>query len=235
MTTDRKGNSPASDRKGLFVVYALLGIGLVAAGYLFRADLARMLFKLEAVIGILGPAAPIALALICGIWGALCLPGPLMQGTVATLFASDPPIALGIVMAGETIAMSTAFAIGRSLGRERVRHRLEGKPWFAKLESEVKKKGFVGVFIFRLMPFFPNALGSYAFGLTALRFPAYIVPSVIGSLPKMVLYIYGTTSVVGLLRQGVVSSTTLLGISAAIVAVALLGRRLQVALKTRQS
>lgn len=219
----------------MFVLYALLALALVLTGYVFREDLARGLTKLEAVIGVLGPAAPIALAVICGIWGTLCLPGPLMQGTVATLFASEPLIALGVVMAGETLAMSTAFAIGRSLGRERVRHRLEGKPWFGKLEEEVKKKGFVGVFIFRLMPFFPNALGSYAFGLTALRFPAYILPSVIGSFPKMVLYIYGTTSVLGLLRQGALSSTALLGIAVVLLLLAGLGRKLQVALRARQS
>ena len=217
------------------MLYALLGIGLVAAGYVFRADLAKLLLKLEGVVSALGPAAPFAMAVICGIWGTLCLPGPLMQGTVALIFASKPLIALVVVMAGETIAMSASFAIGRTLGRERVRRKMEGKAWFAKLESEVQKKGFVGVLIFRLMPFFPNALGSYAFGLTALRFPAYIVASAIGSLPKMVLYIYGSTGVIGLLRAGAVSWTTLLALVACVVVAAALGRALQLALRRRQS
>ena len=222
------------ERKGLFVLYALLGIGLLTAGYIFRADLAKLLLKLEGVVGGLGPAAPFAMAVICGIWGTLCLPGPLMQGTVALIFASKPLIALVVVMAGETIAMSTAFAIGRTLGRERVRRTLEAKAWFAKLESEVQKKGFVGVLIFRLMPFFPNALGSYAFGLTALRYPSYIVASAIGSLPKMVLYIYGSTGVIGLLRAGAMSWTTLLAMVACVVVAAVTGRALQLALR-RQS
>lgn len=221
------------ERKGLFIVYILLGVGLIAAGYVFRADLAKLLFKLEGLIGILGPAAPLAMALICGIWGTLCLPGPLMQGTVGTMFASHPPIALGVVMAGETIAMSLAFAIGRTLGRERVRHKLEDKPWFTRLEQETEKKGFAGVLIFRLMPFFPNALASYAFGLTSLRFPSYLVASVLGSFPKMVLYIYGTTSLVNLYRAGAVSGTTLLAMVGVVVLLAGAGRALQIALRRR--
>jgi uncharacterized membrane protein YdjX (TVP38/TMEM64 family) len=221
-------------RKVLFLLYTLTGCCLLSAGYIFRADLARALFQLEHVIGVLGPAAPFGMAIICGIWGALCLPGPLMQGTVGTLFASTPLVALAVVMAGETIAVTIAFTIGRTLGRERVRHKLEGKPWFVRLEDETRKKGFVGVLLFRSMPFFPNALASYAFGLTNLRFLVYLSASVLGSFPKMVLYIFGTTSVVNLFKAGTVSAATLAGSALVIVLLAVSGWALQSKLRSRR-
>jgi uncharacterized membrane protein YdjX (TVP38/TMEM64 family) len=223
-----------SARRGQVALYILLGLGLLAAGYIFRADLLRLLAGLEGTIGLLGPAAPLGMAVICGLWGVLCLPGPLMQGTVATLFAAQPPIALAVVAAGETLAMSISFLSGRSLGRERVRHRLEGKSWFTPLEEETRRKGFAGVFLFRLMPFFPNALASYGFGLTSLRFPTYVAASVLGSLPKLVLYIYGTTSVINLFRRGMPTPTTLGALAVAIVGLGLGARWLQGALRRRQ-
>lgn len=221
------------ERRGLFVLYLLLALGVLSAGYVFRGELAGLLSRLEGVVTLLGPAAPVAMAVVCGLWGALCLPGPLMQGTVGTLFATKPLVALGVVVAGETIAQIIAFTIGRTLGRQRVRERLQGQPWFAKLETETEKKGLYGVFVFRLMPFFPNALGSYAFGLTSLRFWPYLIASVVGSFPKMVLYIYGTTSLVRLLKAGALSSRVLVMAVLLLLVLALLGRALQKRLRRR--
>jgi uncharacterized membrane protein YdjX (TVP38/TMEM64 family) len=154
-----------------------------------------------------------------------------MQGTVAALFAADPPVALAVVMAGETIAMTCGFLIGRSVGRERVRERMAGQVWFARLEDETRRRGFYGVLVFRLMPFFPNALASYAFGLTNLRPVGYLLASVIGSFPKMVLYIYGTTSVLNLIRTGVMSPYTLVGLGGLLAATYLLARYRRAAFK----
>lgn len=114
-----------------------------------------------------------------------------------------------------------------------MRERLQNQPWFGRLESETEKKGFYGVFLFRLMPFFPNALGSYAFGLTSLRFVTYLSASLLGSIPKMVLYIYGTTSLVRLLQAGALSPRTL-GVSIlALLLLAVLGRVLQKRLRRK--
>lgn len=229
-----QGAAAGSERKGsLFPLYVALAILLVWAGYFFRTDLKAALLQLEAVVGILGPAAPVAMAVICGAWGALCLPGPLMQGTVGTLFSAEPLTALGVVVVGETMGQAIAFALARTLGRRRVRQRLAGKPWFARLEQETASRGSYGVFFFRLMPFFPNALGSYAFGLTGIGFWSYLGASVVGSFPKMVLYIFGTTSVARLFRSGAVSPVVLLSIFLTILAAGLAGRSWQLRLRRR--
>lgn len=196
-------------RRGLFVLYLLVALALLSAGYLFSDKLGLLLQHIEDGVRLMGPAAPFAMTVVCGIWGTLCLPGPLMQGTVGTMFSAAPWTALGVVVAGEMMAQATAFMLARHWGRERVRERLSGQAWFGRLETQTEKRGVQGVFLFRLMPFFPNALASYAFGLTRLQFVPYLLASGLGSVPKMVLYIFGTTSLVTWLRSGAMSPRTL--------------------------
>lgn len=191
-----------TSRRGLFVVYFILAVALLVLGYHFREQLSLVLAQLERTVGTFGPAAPVAMVVVCGVWGTFCLPGPLMQATVATMFSHTPWIALFVVVAGETVAQAVAFTLARYWGRESVAQRLNGQPWFMRLERQTERKGPYGVFLFRLMPFFPNALASYAFGLTSLTFLPYLVASWLGSLPKMVLYIFGATSLVVWLRAG---------------------------------
>lgn len=211
-------------RRWLFVVYLLAAVALLAAGYVFRGELVQLLHAVERAVLMLGPAAPIGMAIVSGVWGVLCLPGPLMQGAIATMFSASPLVALLVAIGGETFAQSVAFMIARLGGREKVLHHLSGRPWFQKLELETERRGAQGVFFFRLMPFFPNALASYAFGLTGIRFVPYILASAIGTVPKLVMYIVGTTSLVNSLRSGLLTPSTLGAIVLVLIVLTLLGR-----------
>lgn len=211
-------------RRGLFVLYLLIALALLSAGYLFSDKLGLLLHHIEEGVRLMGPAAPFAMTAVCGIWGTLCLPGPLLQGAVATMFSTTPWIALGVVVAGEMIAQATSFTLARHWGRERVRNRLSGQAWFQRLEIQTEKRGVQGVFLFRLMPFFPNALASYAFGLTRLQFVPYLLASGLGSVPKMVLYIFGTTSLVNWLRSGAMSPRALIATVTLLILVTVLAR-----------
>ncbi len=211
-------------RRGLFVLYFLAAVALICAGYVFRGELVQILHAVERAVLMLGPAAPVGMSIVSGTWGVFCLPGPLMQGAIATMFSKDPMVALLVAIAGETIAQSIAFMIARLGGRERVKQRLSGRPWFQKLELETERRGAYGVFLFRLMPFFPNALASYAFGLTVIRFVPYILASVVGTVPKLVMYIFGTTSLVNSIRSGLLTPSTLGSIVLALILLAVAGR-----------
>lgn len=193
---------PSPRRRALLrVLYTLAALAVVSAGFVFRSDLQRFLFWVQGAVGAMGMLAPAVMILVCGIWGTLLLPGPLMQATVATMFFERPDIGLLVVVAGEGLSQTIAFLLARHGGRERVKAMLADKAWFARLEEETARRGVYGVFLFRLMPFCPNALGSYAFGLTSLRFAPYLAASVLGSIPKMVVYIYGGTSLLRLVGK----------------------------------
>ena len=206
---DRPSETAPRPRRGLFVLYLLIAVGLLSAGYLFRGELVSLLHSIERVVQQMGSAAPVGMAIVSGIWGVFCLPGPLMQGAIATMFSTNPWIALAVAIAGETIAQSVAFEIARRGGRDKVRQQLSGRPWFQKLELETARGGAQGVFLFRLMPFFPNALASYAFGLTGLRFVPYLGASIVGTIPKLFMYVFGTTSLVNWLRSGLLTPRAL--------------------------
>ena len=230
-------NEKLPTRRWLFVVYLLVAVALLSAGYVFRGELVQLLHAVERAVLMLGPAAPIGMSIVSGVWGVLCLPGPLMQGAIATMFSTAPGIALLVAIGGETFAQSVAFVIARLGGRERVLRHLSGRPWFQKLELETERRGAQGVFFFRLMPFFPNALASYAFGLTGIRFVPYLLASAIGTVPKLVMYIFGTTSLVNSLRSGLLTPSTLSSVVVVLVFLAFLGRfwqrRLQKKINTK--
>lgn len=215
----------------LYATYTIVAALLLGSGYLFSDELRALVVKLEQAVTALGPAAPIGMAVVCATWGVLCLPGPLMQGAVGTLFAASPTTALAVVVVGETGSQAVSFTIGRFLGRERVKQSLGDKPWFARLETEADTRGFYGVALFRLMPFFPNALASYAFGLTSLRFWSYLLASIVGSFPKLVLYVYGTTSAVQALRSETFGSLSPQTLAVGVVSVCLLAWALGRALR----
>lgn len=206
----------SSSRGRPFLAGGLL-VALVGGLTVYRHEVVAGLSRLDELVAWWGPAAPLALAFVAGVWGVLCLPGPLMQASIATLWANQPWLALAVVMAGETLAQATSFTLARWVGREPIRQRLAHRSWFTRLEKTTSEKGFYGVLVFRLMPFFPNAPASYGFGLTGLPFVAYLVASFLGSVPKMVVYIFGATSAIQAVRTG--DTGLLLGLGVALTVV----------------
>lgn len=223
------------EKKGAFRAYLVFGMAVIVAGYLYRSELMLVLSGLEVIVGTLGPLAPLAMTVIAGVWAALCLPGPLMLGLIGTMFSSDPLIGLLVALGGDTIATVVGFQAARSAGRERVRHWLADKPWFDWLERHTAARGLYGVFFLRMMPFFPNSLANYALGLTSLKFWPYLTASVLGSIPNLALYIFGTAGTISLLRQGLASPTSLGLAVLFLILVALLVRGFQAFLRRRST
>lgn len=205
------GKSTTSEEVESYKLYLLLGLVLLGAGFFFRNDLIWTLAKLEAWVNQAGPEAPFIAAAFCSVWATLCLPGPPVLGLIGTLFADEPLVALLVVLFGDTFATVVGFQVTRHLGRERVKAWLGEKPWFHWLEEQIAARGLYGVFVVRMMPFFPNSLANYALGLTNLRFWPYLGASVAGSIPNLALYVFGSAGVVSLLREGFASPMSLGG------------------------
>lgn len=97
----------------------------------------------------------------------------------------------GVVVSllGYAVSASLCFAVTRALGRSRVR-------WLAErlalntLDRWITRYGANGVFALRLAPGFAFDGVSYAAGLTGMRYPRFLVASVLGSLPQTVLFVY---------------------------------------------
>ena len=165
---------------------------LVLCFHHFHPHLSSLLQLCTRGIEAAGIWAPILAILLLGIWGTLCLPGPVMVAVVLTIFHSQPLTGLMCVWLGDGVGQVLGFVIARRLARERVRAWIGKKSWFVWLERESQERGATGVFFIRLTPFFPNALGTYAFGLTSLKFWPYIFASLAGSLPNIAVFVGGT-------------------------------------------
>ena len=99
------------------------------------------------------------------------------------------------VWLGATAGLAIAFLAARKLARDRVARWLAAKPSFAAVDRAVAAEGWKIVLLTRLTPIFPFTFLNYAYGLTAVRFPAYAVASAVGILPGSLFYIYLGSSV----------------------------------------
>jgi phospholipase D1/2 len=77
------------------------------------------------------------------------------------------------------------FFIGGRLGREAL-YRMLGERWRHGLEG-VRKRGLLAVVTFRLVPLAPFTLVNLAAGASGIRFIDFLVGTMIGMLPGLVL------------------------------------------------
>lgn len=191
-----------SDRTLSLALYLFFGLLVIGSGFLYRSQLIAALYSLETTVGELGHWGPVLLTVLATFWAIFCLPGPVILGFIGTVYSSSPLLGLWIALIADSVASVVGFLVARHLGRERVADWLENKPWFQWLEEQTELRGAYGVFVVRMMPFFPNSLASYAMGLSALRFWPYTIASVLGSIPNLAVYVFGSAGAVHLVREG---------------------------------
>lgn len=211
-----------ADRAVSIVSYVAFGVAVLAAGYLGRTPLTHALYDLESTVERMGIWAPIFLVLVTSVWSILCLPGPVIFGFVGTVYSLRPHWALFVVWLADAVAQAVGFVLARHFGRERARRLLSKKSWYQWLEEQAERRGAYGVFIIRMMPFFPNSLANYAFGLSPLKFVPYLIASVLGSLPNLAVYIYGTAGAIRFVRSGIGTETLHLASVVVVVTIVLL-------------
>ena len=180
----------------IILVVALVG----ALAFAFRENLSVILTVVEELVASAGAMGPVVFAVVYGVWQTLLLPGAPLIGLAGTLFAAQPLIGMACISFGSAIAQGVAFFLAQRFARERVREQVGGKAWFMKLEHETENRGARAVLIYRLMMFLPQAPANYAFGLTSVRFVPYLLASVVGTLPSVILYIGGIAGLVQFLK-----------------------------------
>ncbi len=184
------------------VLLALSVSVLVGLGLTFEHEAAHILHWIEYEVNHLGPWGPIFFALAYFVSTTLCLPGVPMVAAASTVFASQPLVAVAALSVGETLGQGLAFIIARRYAHDKVQALIEKQSWIVWLKAQVEQKGAKGVFVIRLMPFFPQNLGNYAFGLTSIPFTPYLVATFLGTLPLLVFYVGGFAGLVNILKHG---------------------------------
>ena len=191
-----------SKPRRLYLWYLPVLVVVVLVLFSMRKEIVPLLDYLHTLVDRAGPYGPAIFIVGAGAWATLLLPGPLIMGLAATMYASRPLFALALISAGFAIAQAVAFTLSRFLLRDIVLQKVGNQAWFLWLEEQVKERGAVAVFVIRTLPFFPNSLANYGFGLTNIGFFRYLVASWAGTLPMISFYIFGTAGLVHLLKGG---------------------------------
>jgi uncharacterized membrane protein YdjX (TVP38/TMEM64 family) len=94
-----------------------------------------------------------------------------------------------VVFAGAVLGSSAAFAVARTLARDRVTRWLARDPRAAAIGDAVVSEGLKIVLLLRLSPVVPYNVLNYALGASRVRYRDFLAGS-IGMLPGTLLYTY---------------------------------------------
>ncbi|MZQ75282.1 MAG: TVP38/TMEM64 family protein [Peptoclostridium sp.] len=89
-------------------------------------------------------------------------------------------------MLGALIGATTAFYISRLLGRDFVMKLTRGR--LRSFDDGVEKHGFKLILVMRLIPIIPFNLISFGAGLTKMNFRDYIMATVLGIVPGVIVF-----------------------------------------------
>ena len=167
------------------LVCALLVLGIALAwrytalSELVTADNVRAV--LRSVRG--EPWAIAVVVVVFVLAGAIIFPLNVLILTTAAVFGPW----LGILYGGAGTVSSglVMYFIGGRLGREAL-YRMLGERWRHGIEG-VRKRGLLAVVTFRLLPIAPFTLVNLAAGASGIRFIDFLVGTLIGMLPGLVL------------------------------------------------
>src|SRR5438128_6836830 len=135
-----------------------------------------------------------------GAWAAICY--PLLFAACNVLLLPGGILAVGggfffglwwgflIVFAGNVVATAISFALSRSIARRWFRRKLSGNPTLRALGPAVERESWKIILLSQLHPLFPTSLLNYFYGLTRIRFDAYMLWASIGRVPGIFLYAY---------------------------------------------
>lgn len=170
--------------KGGSIVVIVISLALL----LRRLPAASALDGLEGWVSGFGMFGAVVFGLIYVAASLLLLPAWALTVVAGALFG----LTLGtlVVSLASTMAAGLAFAITRSLARERIARRLRHYPHFDAIDRAIGAGGWKIVALLRLSPAVPFTLQNYLYGLTGIRFWPCVLTSWLTMLPGTFLYVY---------------------------------------------
>lgn len=161
---------------GLFVAVAVV-VGLLV-------DLPEV----EEVRESIDEAGLLGALLFALVYGAITLtpaPKAVLSIAAGTLFGFWQAIPL--VILGAMLGATTAFVLGRALGRDAVEKYVGAR--IDRVDALLSERGIPAVIAVRLVPVIPFTVINYASGLTGLRRRDYLIGTAIGMLPGIAAYV----------------------------------------------
>jgi len=158
-------------------------IGLAIASYFF--PVVPILQNLCSWVGGLGPLGVFLVALLLGIGSLFFLPASpfIIAGSAVFGF----PLGVVGALTGVALGAGGGFCLSRWFLRKEISAHLRKHATFRAIDTAIEKEGWKIVILLRLCPI-PFGLANYLYGLTAVRFRPYMIATMLGSLPSLLLF-----------------------------------------------
>ena len=146
--------------------------------------------QVQAFVAGFGPWAPAVYIALFAVLPAVFFPVAVLAlagGLLFGLWAGSAYTFLG-AMINCTVMFWLARTVGYRKVRTLVRSRLSEK-WQRRLDAAAGREGFCLLVILRLIPAVPYNLINYAFGLSPMGYPAYLLGSALGIIPGTLVFI----------------------------------------------
>lgn len=190
--------------------YPLLVIAVLVVLYLVghQLGLGKQLGRLESWVENFGAMGPLVFVVLYAVLTIFWLPSSVLTGIAGGLFGALGGLATAL--AGSMLAAAVSFLVARHLVPPRFRASIGGTRSFQHLDRLVKRRGGPVVLATRLANLLPFAFVNYGFGLTCIRFRTYLLWSLLGRIPGILVVVAGVDVVVEAIRYRQVSWAQLL-------------------------
>ncbi|MBV9392497.1 MAG: TVP38/TMEM64 family protein [Verrucomicrobia bacterium] len=164
-------------------VFALVLLGLGITSLLL--PVVPMLRHVCTWVGNLGPIGVLIIALLLAAGSLVFLPAsPFVIGASAVF---GFPLGLAGSLVGVTLGAAFGFLLARWFLRKDLSEHLRKREVFRAIDLAIERDGWKIVILLRLCPI-PFGLANYLYGLTSVHFRAYLVATILGSLPSLCLF-----------------------------------------------
>ncbi len=170
----------------LAVILAVVGIMHYYG--LFQYVSMQNIMNLKAWINGLGAIGPIVYILLFIAACLFFLPG--LPVAILAGLAFGPIMGTVWASIGSTLGAAAAFLVARYVARDMVEGWAQSNQVFKKIDDGVAAQGWRMLMITRLVPVFPFNLQNYAYGLTKIGFPTYVLVSFICMLPGAMAFTF---------------------------------------------
>ena len=135
---------------------------------------------------------------------------PMTMLNVATVLTFGPFLGNAYALAGWLLSSAVGYGTGRMLGQEML-HRIVG-PRLDRLILQVEQHGFLTVLTIRVLPVAPFTLANLFVGASGIRFHDFILASVVGRIPGIVVLSVAGVHIENTLRNPSTAGFILLGL-----------------------
>ena len=185
------------DKKLLFGLSGVILLVLILAFYFIKQHhgecatcLKFKLFSPEVIKHYLlgfGPWAVVVFIILYALNTVSIVP-PIGVMSLASGFVFGPLWGTVGLMGGAFLGTTATFFISRSLGARWVDQIIKGKA--REFEEKINQNGFTAILLMRLIPLIPWEVINYTSGLTKITYRDFILGTMIGILPSVVIQTY---------------------------------------------